>query len=391
MIQVFFIYFGLLPDIALISVGLAMHLFLPMVLIAAGLNLGLGFLFSAFSPRFIDPRPSPARARAEHFGDPNEAKGHFSRIGLGLFAILALTFGLEYALIAILNAAAPAFSETAAYQWVVGFLPMYLIAIPLGILIMKKPLPPAVSKRRFGAGRYFRAILISFFLMYAGNLLGVLINFVIGAVSKKQIVNPLETLLANDSILLRVLFVALIGPVIEELLFRKVLIDRMHVFGGKLAVVMSALLFGLFHGNLSQFFYAFALGLVFGYLYLSTGKLRYSTALHILINTLGGVLAPELLKHVDVSAFARADLFQPEAAASLFNGWLLLYLAYALLIFNAAIAGLVLLIVRRRHIRYEIETRELARGSRLKPAAINLGMLLFYAAALAMFVRTILA
>ena len=390
MIQIFFIYFGLLPDIALIAVGLAMNLFLPMVLIAAVLNLGLGFLFSAFSPRFIDPRPGPARERASTFGDPKEAKQHYSRIGFGLFAVVILTVILEYALMMILNAAAPGFSRSPLYTWVIGFLPMYLVAIPAGVVLMKKPLPPPILKRRFGAGRYFRAILIAFFLMYAGNLIGVFVNLLIGRIAGKEIVNPIETILSGDSVILRALFVALIGPVIEELLFRKVLIDRMHVFGGKSAVVMSALLFGLLHGNLSQFFYAFGLGLLFGYLYLMSGKLRYSVALHILINTLGGVVAPEILRHIDLSALQNPMAFNPDTISSLLNIWTLLYLVYASLLFSAAIAGLILLIVRRRHIRFEAESRELRRGERLRPAVFNLGMLLFFIASLGMFIRTLL-
>ena len=43
--------------------------------------------------------------------------------------------------------------------------------------------------------------------------------------------------------------------------------------------------------NLFQFFYAFLLGLMFGYVYTRTSKLRYSTAMHMIINFNGGVLA----------------------------------------------------------------------------------------------------
>ena len=46
----------------------------------------------------------------------------------------------------------------------------------------------------------------------------------------------------------------------------------------------SALCFGLFHGNLNQFFYAFLLGLVLAELALSTGCLWQAVLLHALVN-----------------------------------------------------------------------------------------------------------
>ena len=51
-------------------------------------------------------------------------------------------------------------------------------------------------------------------------------------------------------------FSVVLAPVMEELIFRKVLIDRTIVYGDKAAVVLSGLLFGVFHGNFHQFFYA---------------------------------------------------------------------------------------------------------------------------------------
>ena len=51
-------------------------------------------------------------------------------------------------------------------------------------------------------------------------------------------------------------------------------------------------MFGLFHLNLFQFFYAFGLGLMFGYVYMRTSQLRYSIVMHMIINFNGSVLAP---------------------------------------------------------------------------------------------------
>ena len=64
----------------------------------------------------------------------------------------------------------------------------------------------------------------------------------------------------------------------------------------KADIVFSALMFGLFHMNLYQFFYAFLLGLVFGYVYLRTRRLRYTVFMHMSINAIGGVTITALFR-----------------------------------------------------------------------------------------------
>ena len=57
-----------------------------------------------------------------------------------------------------------------------------------------------------------------------------------------------------------VLGACIIGPLCEELVFRGLLAGRLARYGQKPGAFISALLFGLYHANLEQFFYAFALG-----------------------------------------------------------------------------------------------------------------------------------
>ena len=91
-----------------------------------------------------------------------------------------------------------------------------------------------------------------------------------------------------------VLGACIIGPLCEELVFRGLLAGRLARYGQKPGAFISALLFGLYHANLEQFFYAFALGLLLSYAYYRTGLLRTSVLLHMLFNIIGSVV-PMLL------------------------------------------------------------------------------------------------
>ena len=82
---------------------------------------------------------------------------------------------------------------------------------------------------------------------------------------------------------------------IEEILFRGVMLNKLRTYGDKIAIITTALLFGLFHENFSQFFYAVGLGVVFAYVTLKTGTIKYSIGLHIMINMMGSVIGTQVL------------------------------------------------------------------------------------------------
>ena len=270
-------------------------------------------------------------------------------------------------------------------MWAVTFAPLYCVAVPLGLLVMRKAPAHPAAPGAFGAGRFFKTLLITVFLMYAGNILGTIITAALGALLGDEVANPLLNYALDDgSIVLKALVLAVLAPIIEEFVFRKTLIDRMRVYGEKLAVVTSALMFALFHGNLSQFFYALLLGLVFGYVYLRTGRLRYSAALHMFVNFTGSVLAPALLERAGLDALENVDLAQltadPAAAEALATPGLIAFVVYVVLLFVLSVAGLVLLCANARRVEFESAERELPKAGRFRVVWVNVGMLLFVVA-----------
>ena len=80
------------------------------------------------------------------------------------------------------------------------------------------------------------------------------------------------------------------APIVEELFFRKLFLDRLLVLGEKKAILMSAILFGLphlFSQGLPQLFSTFLVGLVWADVRVKTGKLWPGILLHMLFNLYG--------------------------------------------------------------------------------------------------------
>ena len=348
------------------------------LMVAAALNIFLGFLFFGLSPIFLDPRGGRQKRVVTSFrGDLKAAKKQFSRLGMGAFMILAAATVLQLAAASIVEIVYPNGDGPSWLLWVCTFAPLYLVAVPLGLLFIHRAPATPREKHNLKAAQIIVAAIICVFMMYTGNLIGVLVASLLQTTLGLSSENPLLTYVADDALWLRILVMVILAPIIEEYIFRKQLIDRMNVYGERLAVVTSALMFGLFHGNLSQLFYAFALGLVFGYVYLKTGRLRYSIGLHMLINFLGSVLAPALLSGVDFAALDEMESADPAAWTALLSQ-LLPFVTYVLGMIGLALAGLVLFCIRVRDVSFAPTELELPKGARFKTVYLNAGMVLLF-------------
>ena len=116
--------------------------------------------------------------------------------------------------------------------------------------------------------------------------------------------NQVEEMIMDMSLWAVIVSAVILAPIMEELIFRKLVLDRLAGYGPAVAMVVSALVFGLAHGNFYQFFYAFLLGLIFAYIYLRTGKVRYSMMLHMMVNFCGSVIPILLLRVADENEVA---------------------------------------------------------------------------------------
>lgn len=81
-----------------------------------------------------------------------------------------------------------------------------------------------------------------------------------------------------------VIMTVILGPIAEELMYRGVILRGLSQVSGRFAIIMSAVMFGCMHGNLTQAFCAFVFGLVLGYAAVKTGSLILPIACHIMAN-----------------------------------------------------------------------------------------------------------
>ncbi len=214
-----------------------------------------------------------------------------SRIGLSLFFMMLAWQISATVIIVVIYLAAPAVAESPWFFGIMNDVPLYLIGMPVYLLILSTipdgPNGPAEQRpaKRFHLGHY---LLVLAFCFGATYLLSFLTGLVSDAVHLSgeipSTTDILEGMMGQSGFLQDFIFIVCVPAVGEEFLFRYMLRRKLRGAGDKIYILMSALCFGLFHGNFSQIFYAFVVGAAFAWVYLRTGKIWIPMTMHFCIN-----------------------------------------------------------------------------------------------------------
>lgn len=115
----------------------------------------------------------------------------------------------------------------------------------------------------------------------------------------KSLMPLLESVSGDSNTFSMFLYASILAPIAEEILFRGYALRTLRPYGKRFAVLGSAFLFGIFHGNLLQTPYAFLMGLILGYVTVEYSMV-WAVALHMfnnlvladLLTRLTGLLPP---------------------------------------------------------------------------------------------------
>jgi membrane protease YdiL (CAAX protease family) len=274
----------------------------------------------------------------------NYIKHLFSKIGFCYVAYFGITIAAQLLISFIL---ANKFIESLMQNiknillitFFISEITMYAIAFPIFLLMMKKIPRVSLPKNKLTAKNLLTILVMAFGIMMAGNLISIAIESLVGRINNTEVSNSLEGILKEIPLSFTILMTAVLAPIFEELLFRKILIDRCVQFGELNAIILSGIIFGLFHMNISQFFYATALGMIFAWVYIRTGNILYTMFLHFCINTVGGVIPSIFMRlgstdSTDFSTMSPIDIVSS---------------VYTILQVVIAVIGVILFIAKRKN------------------------------------------
>lgn len=286
----------------------------------------------------------------------NHAKEIFSMIGIVLTIMLILIQGIETGFYFIMNNVAPELWKKPWMSWVMVTVGFYITAFPVYCILMKKiPNTPKGKPESMSIFKLIALFFIGMATLYSFNMLSMIINSLLGLLKGGAISNPLDSVIKSSNLFYTLLFVGIIAPIIEEIIFRGIMLDKLRCYGDKTAMWITALTFGFFHLNTTQVIYATALGILFAYVAIRTNRIIYSIILHMGVNIMGSVVAPALSTagHLDIVG--------------------------ALVIFFVLIGG-VLFFVLRKKLYLEKGTYPIDKKVITKTIYFNPGMLIYFGA-----------
>ncbi len=308
-------------------------------------------------------------------------KKAYSRMGFLYLIFSLVVLAVQLLLSLALYLYFPAVYDSYTALTLVSTLSLYLVGLlilPPGARLLSGSEKTVPQQHSMKVSQLLQAFCVTYLLVVLSNSIGQAVIGLIESFAGTVIENPVDDLVEYVSMPVLLVLTGLIAPVFEEWFFRKIPVDRLLKYGEAAAVLVSGLMFGLFHGNLDQFFYAFAIGSFFAYIYIRTGKIYYTMILHGLLNLMSSGVLNSLLTLVDLDAFYEAAtdylsllrycLENPVGIAAL--------LVAEGLVYCIMIVGVIALIRGRRYFFVRRQPEEPA-GGQFKQALLNAGMIGF--------------
>jgi len=284
-------------------------------------------------------------------------KKTLNKIGL-IYTIFGIAFiALQTLPVMALNYFAPDFlSQNEAYiSLALVVLSVDIVGFSIVWLLSKKMPKGEVRHEKIHFGHFLIFAIIMYGVTGIGIILGLLFHLPLTIPFSDYQGSDLSNVLMDTNAFIRVLVVGILAPVFEELLFRKILIDRVVVYGELIAILLSGVMFGLFHGNFQQCFFACFIGMLFAYVYIKTGKIIYTILLHMTMNCATSIITLGLysllqkstgidLLESDIDTVTLANSMNEEQLV-IFSIVVIAIFAWFILLLLLSLTGIILLIV----------------------------------------------
>lgn len=332
-------------------------------------------------PPYPQPKPAEPPEAVEH---KNVLRKISSNIGLSLTMVTLVSFVITFIIegilvaVAVMNhAGSSSFNVNiltdSTILWAIQLVVM-VIADLVGILLFWK-----LSKLRVksffarpvdGVENTIKGTVVFYGVMIVGMVLVNIILQIFYALFNHYPLSPDFNVSASEPIALvfYLLATCVAAPILEEILFRGFVLRSLQKFGNVFAILISGILFGLFHGNLEQTIPTALGGIVLAYIAVKSNSIIPCVVAHFFNNALS-------------SAFMIFSQYYPEQTANL-----VILLVWAVMV----ILAVVVVLVSFKSIRIKDGYRGLSFGKRLGTLVSAPGMIVLLVLILLLFGVTLI-
>ena len=159
--------------------------------------------------------------------------------------------------------------------------------------------------------------------------------------------------------ILNIVSVCVIPALVEEFLFRGIVLGKLRAFGDSFAMFMTSMAFALMHGNIVQIPFAFIVGLSLAFITIKTDSLLPAVIIHFIVN----------FRSVIVSVITDNNILTEDTLN-------LIYILLSFALIALGIASAAILSRRRNFFKFEQKPDIPFRGA-LRASILSVGMIFF--------------
>ena len=286
---------------------------------------------------------------------PEDKIPDFKKVCVRIGITMIVVFAARWIATILLTMMSPVFMEMdgfAAYilETVISLIFLYAVPIASVVLLLGEK---GMMGRMYKKPVYFSNAMGMFPAFYGlaifVNLMTMLISLLFKDTDLNDSFNTVNELQADSvaSALILLFQLVIIAPIFEEFWYRGIVMEKLKPYGNGFAIFVSALLFGLTHANLQQFFYATTLGICLGYIAVSTKSIVVTTVMHAMFNSISGIMllfmsVPQVQDYM--AALERGEAIEAE-------GIVIVYLLYMFAVVMLLIVGVFMAIWKVRKIK----------------------------------------
>lgn len=233
------------------------------------------------------------------YEEKNEIRREAKYIGLAFLIMLVASFCWSFVYIAVAvrlgipyNTAIAVFEEPALVHLLQIFLSIIMFVLPF-LIVVKNCRLSSRELLPFGApdkSLFLPMVLIGVGFCAFGNISAGAIGSFFSLFGIELNAPQMETPEGIYGFLLVIISTAVVPALVEEFAIRGAVLGALRRFGDGFAIIVSAIIFGLMHGNLVQIPFAFVVGLALGYAVVKTGSVWTGVVIHFINNFISVLL-----------------------------------------------------------------------------------------------------
>ncbi len=267
-------------------------------------------------PQYQAP-PNPYRPGQNPYGQPwiystplsmlqMQQKNEKKRVRSDAGKVVSIVFGIQLVMQLLVGIAMIAYMTISeftgytlpqpVYYFAFSYLPVILIEVPaiiIGLFWFKSDVKAYFRKPTLQKGEGWKLAglsAVALGMMQIGSLIYVLYYYLFNAFGIDLSLSMFDMDTTNWVVnVMTFLYVVILGPVMEEILFRGILFHKLRRYGDMPAIIFTAILFAMFHMNFVQLPGPLLFGVAVGIIMSKTNSIWPCIAVHIFNNFMASI------------------------------------------------------------------------------------------------------